>query len=101
MWYTAVIDHARSFADHLGTNAATIHEILRKYQSKEVVDDEMRRSIEALRSIAEIQQYFLPTPLAQHTTTFLPLNLPLYSFILFAVMPAYQSVSVVVRPPQR
>ena len=101
MLYTNVVDHAQSFAGHLELNVAIIHEILRKYQSKEVVDDEVRRSIEALRSIGEIQQYFPITPLAQKTATFLPLNLPLYSFVLFAALPAYQSVSLMVRPPQR
>lgn len=101
MWYTTAVDHAKSFASHLEANVSTIHEILRKYQSKEVVDDEVRRSIEALRNLSEIQQYFPDTPLAQQTATFLPLNLPLYSFVLFAAMPAYQSVSLVIRPPQR
>lgn len=101
MWYTTVVDHAKSFANHLEANTSIIYEILRKYQSKEVVDDEVRRSIEALRNLSEIQQYFPDTPLAQQTATFLPLNLPLYSFVLFAAMPAYQSVSLVIRTPQR
>ncbi len=101
MWYTTVVDHAQSFASHLESNIAIIHEVLRKYQSKEVVDDEIRRSVEALQNLSEIKQYFSTLPLSQHTATFLPLNLPLYSFVLFAAMPAYQSGSLVIRPPQR
>lgn len=101
MLYPDVVAHAQSFARHLELNAATIHDVLRPYESREVVDDEIRRTIEALRSMAEIQQYFLPAPLSQKTATFLPLNLLAYSALLFAFMPAYQSVSVIVRPPQR
>jgi len=88
MFYQDVIKHAKSFADHLESNAPTIHSLLRKYQSKEVVDDEVRRSVEALRGVQEIGQYFGPAPLVQEIATFLPLNLPLYSFVLFAAMPA-------------
>lgn len=101
MWHPDVMAHAKSFADHLESNMPTIHSILRKYQSKAVVDDEVRRSVEALRNLSEIRQYFETTPLAQRTATFLPLNLPLYSFVLFAAMPAYQSASLVIRVPQR
>lgn len=99
--YTNVVDHAESFADFLESKVSSIHKILRKYQSKEVVEDEVRRSIEALRSMREIEQYFDPATLVQQTATFLPLNLPLYSFVLFAAMPAYQSISLTIRAPQR
>lgn len=101
MWFANAVDHAKSFADHLESNAPAINAILRKYQSKEVVDDEIKRSLEALRSLSEIKRYFTDTPFSQETATFLPLNLPLYSFILFAAVPAYQSVSLTIRPPQR
>ena len=101
MFYKNAIDHAKSFADHLESNILVIHAVLRKCQSKEVVDDEVRRSLEALRNLFEIGQYFSEAPYSQKTSVFLPLNLPLYSFVLFAAIPAYQSASLVVRAPQR
>ncbi len=101
MKFTNVIDHACNLAEHLESNKSNIHQVLRKCQSKEVVDDEIERSVEAMRHLSEIQKYFLATTLSQKTASFLPLNLPLYSFILFAAMPAYQSVSVAIRAPQR
>lgn len=101
MKLTNVVDHARSFAEHLESNASNIHQVLRQCQSKEVVDDEIERSIETMRHLSEIQKYFLATTLSQKTAVFLPLNLPLYSFVLFAAMPAYQSVAVTIRAPQR
>ena len=99
--YNHIVDHAKFFADFLESRLAVVHTILRRYQSKEVVDDEVRRSTEALRHIQEIERYFHLAPLSLETASFLPLNLPLYSFVLFAVMPAYQSVKLTIRPPQR
>lgn len=95
------VEHARSFAAHLKSNIANIHNVLRKYESKQVVDDEINRSVEALESFGEIGHYFTEKPLSQETAVFLPLNLPLYSFVLFGAMPAYQSVSLVTRAPER
>lgn len=101
MLNTNVIKHAKLFAEHLESNTQIIQAILRKYQSKEVVDDEIQRSLETLRNLSEISQYFTSIPFSQKTASFLPLNLPLYSFVLFAAMPSYQSVSLVIRAPYR
>lgn len=101
MWFSNAVTHAKSFADHLETQKLNIHSVLRKYESKQVVDDEISRSVEALRNLTEIERYFTNVPLSQSTAVFLPLNLPLYSFVLFAAMPAYQSVSLVIRAPYR
>ncbi len=101
MWFTDVLEHARLFADHLESNIRNIHDVLREYESREVVDDEVRRSLEALRGLSEISRYFVDGPISQKTAVFLPLNLPLYSLILFGAMPAYQSLSLAIRPPNR
>ncbi|MEO6077702.1 MAG: aldehyde dehydrogenase family protein [Candidatus Andersenbacteria bacterium] len=101
MWFNNVVEHAKSFADHLESQVSNVHTVLRKYESKQVVDDEISRSLEACRSLAEIEEYFPNNPLSQKTAVFLPLNLPLYSFVLFAAMPAYQSNSLVLRAPHR
>ena len=50
--------HASAFADHLLSNSGSIHQVLRKYQSKEVIEDEIKRSIETLKGIKENSQYF-------------------------------------------
>lgn len=95
------VEHAKVFARHLKENVIVIHDILRKCQSKEVVDDEITRSVDALESLSEIEAYFVDGLIVNKVSSFLPLNLPLYSFILFAAMPSYQAQSVVVRPPHR
>jgi len=101
MWKSNFVNHARLFAAHLKSNIVNIHDVLRKYESKQVVDDEINRSVEALESLEEIGCYLTETPLSQETAVFLPLNLPLYSFVLFGAMPAYQSMSLVIRAPKR
>ena len=91
--------HAHSFADHLLKHRETIHKVLRSYQSKEVVEDEINRSVEMLQNIDELKSYF--TGHVDKISTFLPLNLPLYSFVLFAAVPSYQAIKLVVRAPER
>lgn len=95
------IHHAALFARYLEENTAVIHQVLRQYQSKEVIDDEIQRSLDTLQNLAEIGKYFTVLPLSQKTAAFLPLNLPLYSFVLFAAIPSYQSVSLFIRAPQK
>jgi len=101
MEYHNVIEHAASFAGHLESSAQIIHRILRKYQSKQVIDDEIQRSIDALRNLSVIGRYFTQPLLSESTAAFMPLNLPLYSFVLFGAMPAYQSAALAIRAPER
>ncbi len=96
-----IYDHANEFAQHLDTKRATIHKLLRKYQSYEVVEDEIEKSIEALTHLSVISSYYDEITLTSKISVFLPLNLPLYSLVLFAIMPSYQSNSIVVRAPDR
>jgi lysyl-tRNA synthetase class 1 len=99
--YANIFNHAASFASHLEANVETIHEVLRKYQSKQVVDDEIQRSVDALRNLSDVGCYFVRPFLSESTAVFMPLNLPLYSFVLFGAMPAYQSASLTIRAPER
>lgn len=100
MWNNYV-EHAKLFAAHLKSNTTTIHKILRKYESKLVIDNEINRSVESLENIEEIGRYFSKSSISQHTAVFLPINLPLYSFVLYGAMPAYQSESLTIRTPGR
>jgi len=99
--YTNILEHAASFASHLESNIEIIHAVLRKYQSKQVVDDEIQRSVDVLRNLSDVGRYFVRPFLSESTAVFMPLNLPLYSFVLFGAMPAYQSASLTIRAPER
>ena len=100
MIYQDILSHARLFADHLESNSSIIRDILCRYQSKQVIDDELKRSAETLRNLYQIKRYFPSSFLSRSTAVFLPLNLPLYSLILFGIMPAYQSTSLIIRVPE-
>jgi aldehyde dehydrogenase (NAD+) len=93
------IFHAQSFAEHLLQNRGLIHSVLEEYESYEVIEDEITRSVDVLNNIDKLKDFFSGHVLK--TSVFLPLNLPLYSFVLFAAVPSYQSWEVFVRPPAR
>ncbi len=88
---------AENFAEHLIQNRELIHSILNKYQSFDLIDDEIRKCTETLRNMSDLKPYY--SGQVDLITCFLPLNLPLYSLLLFAVMPSYQAKKVVVRAP--
>lgn len=90
-------NNAEAVAEHIEKNRKAIHYILRKFESYDVVEDEINKSIETLKNITDLEKYF--TNRVNLISTFLPLNMPLYSFVLFAVIPSYQALSLIVRVP--
>ena len=96
-----ILKKAKKFADYIESNRKAIHGVLRQSQSFEVVDDEISRSVDTLRNLEKLSNFYDNRPVVQTISVFLPLNLPLYSYVLFAAMPAFQSETVFVRPPER
>lgn len=68
-----------------------------RYESFQVIEDEFERSVSCLRNM----QSERPTrEIRVHSiSTFFPLNLPLYSTVLFAVAPSFYADQLFVRPP--
>lgn len=89
--------NADNLADHILKNRKALHYILRKFENYDVVEDEINKSADVLKNIADLKEYF--TGRVNLISTFLPLNIPLYSFVLFAVIPSYQARSLAVRVP--
>lgn len=89
--------NAEDLAEHILKNRKALHYILRKFENYDVVEDEINKSADVLKNIADLKEYFKGR--VNLISTFLPLNIPLYSFVLFAVIPSYQAKSVVVRVP--
>ena len=89
---------AEQCADHLEANHAAILEILTAHESHETAEEGLASSIDALRNVhrelAYLRQASMPT-----ISVFLPINLPLYSLILFAAIPSLMADSVDVRLP--
>jgi hypothetical protein len=93
-----LLERAAAFAQHLAANQEAITVELASYQSYSTAKDEFERSIECLLSLGENLHY-----LERRTKTvcvFFPLNLPVYTFTLFAVIPSLIADDVYLRPPQ-
>jgi acyl-CoA reductase-like NAD-dependent aldehyde dehydrogenase len=74
--------------------------VLSQYETRETVEDEIQRSLDTL---AGLRKEFSPvkSPLESLTiSTFFPLNLPLYSLVLFGIAPSAFSHRVYIRPPE-
>lgn len=89
-----------SFSKVLQNRKDQIAKVLADYQSYNVVDDEVTRTAECLTSIDDIKQYMLSDSVSQ-TSVFFPLNLPVYSLVLFGIVPSFLSDKVIIRPPQK
>ena len=71
---------------------------LLNYESFETVNNEIERSLDCLLNIRKEKKY-LETVCVNSISVFLPINLPLYSLVLFAVIPSFQSLNIYLRPP--
>ncbi|KAF7188216.1 4,4'-diaponeurosporen-aldehyde dehydrogenase [Pseudocercospora fuligena] len=87
------------YAQHLQDNHHSIAKVMTAYQSYAVTADEIERSVECLNSLDEIKHFL--TRRTNRVCTFFPLNLPVYSLVLFAVIPSLIADEVYLRPPQK
>lgn len=95
--FDVVIQQAKLFADFIEENKVQIINVLLKYESYHVALDEIEKSKGCLLSIAELRRYF--SHQVESVSSFFPLNLPLYSLVLFAIVPSWSSSNVYIRPP--
>lgn len=90
----------KTLAQNIKNNEAQLLQLLSEYETYNAAEDEISRSIEALNGFSE---EFAPIkkPLQDLTiSTFFPLNLPLYSLVLFGIAPSAFSKNVFIRPPE-
>lgn len=92
--------NCNTLADIITEREADLYKLLGHYETHETVHDEILRSVEALRGMKD---EFAPITNPLHGisfATFFPLNLPLYSLVLFAVAPSAFASHVFIRPPE-
>jgi aldehyde dehydrogenase (NAD+) len=88
------------FSTKISCNRQKLVNLLSKYETYETACDEIERSIQALQGMDE-ELKNLQKPLSGLvTSTFFPLNLPLYSLVLFGIVPSAFSANVFIRPPE-
>jgi aldehyde dehydrogenase (NAD+) len=89
---------AQRCADHLESEQVLIVQLLAKHESHEAAREELASSIDALRSLHR-ELANLRHGAVEDIAVFLPINLPLYSLILFAAIPSLMADRVDVRLP--
>jgi aldehyde dehydrogenase (NAD+) len=93
-----LVERAAAFAQHLAANQESITAELASYESYSTAKDEFERSIECLQSLGENLHYMQRR--VESVCVFFPLNLPIYTYTLFAVIPSLIADDVYLRPPQ-
>jgi len=87
-------------ATFIETDKEKLISLLTHYETHQAAEDEILRTLEALRGV---KKEFSPitNPLQDlNIATIFPLNLPLYSLIIFGVIPSVFSSKIFIRPPE-
>ncbi len=91
-------DACAVLADHLDAQREIITGILATYETAEVVEHEINSSIKALRNIRVEYENFNQPNGKVTASCYLPVNMPLYSLILYGVLPSYYFETIYIRP---
>ena len=97
--FSEVQSACQELYNHIKLNYDSIINILTDYESYTVAVDEVQRAMDCLHT-ANINESYYNHACLNQGTSFLPLNLPLYSLILFGVMPSFQTNKIYLKPPQ-
>ncbi|CAG8978479.1 hypothetical protein HYALB_00005053 [Hymenoscyphus albidus] len=89
------IEKCKKFATHLCSIRTEIIELLTVYQSHTTTEYEIDRSIECLNNTNEVHL----TQRTQIVAIFFPLNMPIYSLVLYATIPSLLADQVFLRTP--
>ncbi|CAG8952951.1 hypothetical protein HYFRA_00007666 [Hymenoscyphus fraxineus] len=89
------IEKCKKFATHLCSIRTEIIELLTVYQSHATTIYEIDRSIDCLNNTNEV--HF--TQRTQTVAIFFPLNMPIYSLVLYAIIPSLLADQVFLRTP--
>lgn len=95
--FAEVSNRANTFADVLLQHHEELIDILLEYESFEVAEDELERTLDHLRSLHENKEYFVNRIGA--VTAFLPRNQPLYALTCFVIVPSLMADEVHFRVP--
>ncbi|HEV7702506.1 MAG TPA: aldehyde dehydrogenase family protein [Candidatus Paceibacterota bacterium] len=95
--FSEVDSKAKKLAKIIETHSEELANILLKYESYEVVQDELARTLDLLKNLKENKEYFKLR--IGSVASFLPRNQPLYSFCCFVVVPSLMASEVHFRIP--
>ncbi|MEI6058800.1 MAG: aldehyde dehydrogenase family protein [archaeon] len=95
--FVDVFQQAKSFASLLTKKKKAIIQLLLCYETHEVAEDELSRSLDLLTHLDENQEYFKTR--IGHGAIFLPRNQPLYAFCCFVIVPSLMAEKIHTRLP--
>jgi aldehyde dehydrogenase (NAD+) len=97
--YNEFIESANKLADRINEKRDELISILCTYESYETAIYEIQHSIKTLKGFSREFSNLDFSKKYGNISTFFPINLPLYSLILFAIAPSAFAKKVRVRPP--
>jgi len=97
--YSRFFTHIDTLSRRIAENETRLVELLGKYEPYATAHDEIERSMSALNGVREEFSTVSINITDLKMSTFFPLNLPLYSLVLFAIIPSAFARTVFVRPP--
>lgn len=96
--FTEVQNRASALADTIERNRDRIVRILTRYETHDVAEDEITRSLDLLRNLEENRIYF--DTKVRRVAAFLPSNQPLYALTCFGVVPGFMAKEAHVKAPE-
>jgi len=94
----AITDQCSCLIHTIRLNHKAIMDELLKYESFEAAKDEIWHSLDCLNNISQ-ELKWLSYGKVNLLCSIIPINLPLYSLVLFGIIPGFMSNEVIVRPP--
>lgn len=91
-----LVKQCSQLCENILSNREAIYKIMIAYQPRKVVDYEIDRAIFTLKTIHEKNLYFVDS--VPTISVFLSSNLPLYSLILFGIVPSFLANRIYIKP---
>lgn len=95
--FAEVNARARRYASLIETRFDRLAQVLSTYETWDVIEDEVGRAVDLLRSLEENADYFRLR--VNEVASFLPRNQVLYAFTCFVVVPSFMAAEVSFRVP--
>lgn len=93
-----ILQLSKELSQKIDEKKEALTTLLLNYESFETVKDELFRAKDCLQHIEKEIDY-LTAAKVKSMCTFFPVNLPLYSLVIFALIPSFMSEKIFVRPP--
>ncbi len=97
---SSILKTADLFRDRIKSKKVKLTEIMLSYESHGTIIDEFERSDNALTNIS-LEERFILDGQVDYISSFLPVNLPLYSLIIFGLIPSLMSERIFIKPPNK